>query len=1525
MTDQDKSRDSLLAELGDLRQRVAELEKRLGAESPVQPAKGADALLFHELADKAPIGICIVQGSDFVYVNQALADFSELSTAKLLSMKFWEMVHPDYQELIKQRAASRQAGESVPETYESKFLTASGKVRWAEFSGTTIDYNGSPAILGIIQDISKRKSAQDAMTDSEEKYRSLVENTHDAIFTVDYDGKFLFMNRIAADRFGGTPEQLVGKTQWDLFPQAAADHQMKSIRSVIDDGISISIQSPTMIGDEEHHFHTTLHPLTDSTGKTVAAMGVARNITDQVKRLKQERIEGELFKALVDNSPLGISIRSNTGQLLKANDAWKTTWAMTDEAVRQDLEEKRPKLTFDARDDYLGQWKDKLVQIYQRGGSLHIPERLIANHRSGEPRWVSQYFYAIMDDDGSVDRVIILTEDITKRKQTEARLASSERKHRELLESLPVGVFQTSPDGQVLSGNPALAEMFGCDSVEEYLSLPARESFANPEQRDELLRLALRDKLVKNYEVQMKRKDGSYFWVSLTGRAVYDDAGHIAHFDGVEVDITERKQAEDALRHSGEMMRALLNAPSQSLFLMDTEATVLAANEATARNLGTTVEDLLGACISDWFPPSLAGKRKARTDEVIRSGRPRQFEDTDGERVFENQVYPVFNDDHQVIAIAVYSMDITERRQAEEALIANEAKYRNLFENAQVGMVRSDIETGKVLAINQSLADILGYTINELLQMPGPVGWHDPRDRKKFVEALQRDGQVVNFEADVHTKTGEVRTVLMSTRLFPEEGFAEGTVVDITDRKKAQRALHASEAKYRNFFDNALVGMFRTTLDGSRFLAVNRRLAELFGRDCDELLGSSPVEGWVNPAKRKEMIAQLRAEGSLDNFETKVFNSKGEERDISISIRLFADAGYLEGTLVDITERKIVEQAIKESQANLSAIVENTSDFILLSDTNGCPIYFNSAYAKVMKELLGIEIKPGLKPHTLLPDPEDRAVWDEYHRRVLSGESFAVEHQAPDPERGTRYFETSYTPVHEGDIIKGFCEYTHEVTEKKIAAEALRTSQAELSAVLENTHNVIVLCDNQGRLVYFNSAFRKAMREVIGAEVELGMPANDLIQDPVERARWDDCHRRALAGERFNYEHSWETPGRTTRHFETSFFPIYDGETVRGFSQFTQETTERKIAANALQESEAKFRRIAERSIDAIIMTDLTGTLTFASAAAAELFGTNPEDAVGHNISEFVPESELATIARGFAEIAQGRNVEGLQLQTKRLDGKTTYVEVNATPIIKNGRVVGNQAIVRDVSERKQAEQLLEQAYDDQSKQLRQVAGGLAHDIYNDLFPVTASLHKLRKQLTANPPDDAERIFKLMNLMDRAVSRTISLTESVGLYSKLQKIEVTQATPLATVFEDILRQNHDRIREVGASLQVDIPKAISVACPSVQTFYLFNNLVLNALDAVGESETREISVKSTTKGDYVLIKVQDSGSGIDPEAISSVFDPFFSTKPLSGIGLGLAIVKRIVDLCGGQIELESSLDKGTTFTIILPGDVGTSS
>ena len=1184
MTDKNRSKEHLLRELKQLRNRVAELETE--SHAPIKEL--ISEATWKRLVDVAPIGVFVTQDSNFVYTNPMMTELIGYSSKELMSMKPWDLVHPDMRELTKQKALARARGEAVEQRYVVHCQRKDGNSVWIDYFAEIIDFKGKSVILGTAVDITARTLAENKLAESEGKYRTLVEGSEVAIFIVDHEGTFTFMNEAAGAHLGGKPQDFIGKTQWDIFPKPVADRQMVSIRRVIETGGEFSIEAPTIVGGKERVFHTTGHPLRNAAGQVIAASCTSHD-------------HSKLYEA------------KNT-------------------------------------------------------------------------------------------------------------LSKSEETYRRLVEHIPVGVFQASTKGKVISANPALVRMYGCESVEEYLALPDRDSFRDPSKRDKIVRILREKGRISNHEVQMRRKDGSYFWISLSVHAVLDEKGAVSHYDGTEVDITERKLATDALKQSAMTMSALLNAPTHTLFLMDTQGILLTLNEAFARELDRPVEELVGTCVHDYIPALLLESREARELEVIKSGKPVEYVDEHEGSWRANRLYPVFDNRGTVEAIAVYSMDITDRRKAENALRESESRYREILDGIQEGIGILD-EDEIIRFANSAFARILGESLPEKIIGKSILDFVTEDGAKTVREqtAIRKKGQSSLYELEIRVgDTIKWLLVSASPRLTDTGEFAGffGAVLDITDRKMIEQALQESNTRYRTLVEASASGIGLLDKEGD-FLFVNDNAARIWGEHPKDMI-SKNISDVVPPDFAAEALGIIRKISKTGiGFERERYVKSLDRHFLENVQPVFDEKMEFLGVqvlTVDITERKQAEEALRESEERFKKLSNLTFEGILIHD-KGLVIDVNESLTRMLgytrEEIIGeniIELCVLPEYHGTIRENIARKHAKPYEimARKKDGRLFPIEIEARDIERGDEGLRVAAV---------------RDITERKQAEGKIRDSQANLLSILENTDDLIMLSDENTRIVYMNSAFARTVKELVNIEVKPGIILREKIPDG-ERQVWDELYDRALSGERFVHESSRVSGSGETRHFETWFNPIRSDDEARGFSQFTHEVTERKKSEAAIREGENKFRRITERSFDIIFIADMEGKLTYISPAVETVLGYRPEEMMGRNVREFVREVSLKDIDRGLAEIFRGRAVTGQQFEMIRSDGETVYVEANSTPIIRDGLVVGNQAIVRDISLRRRAEEMLKQAHDEQSRQLRQAAGGLAHDVYNDLFPVAAAIHK---------------------------------------------------------------------------------------------------------------------------------------------------------------------------------------------------------
>ena len=237
------------------------------------------------------------------------------------------------------------------------------------------------------------------------------------------------------------------------------------------------------------------------------------------------------------------------------------------------------------------------------------------------------------------------------------------------------------------------------------------------------------------------------------------------------------------------------------------------------------------------------------------------------------------------------------------------------------------------------------------------------------------------------------------------------------------------------------------------------------------------------------------------------------------------------------------------------------------------------------------------------------------------------------------------------------------------------------------------------------------------------------------------------------------------------------------------------------------------------------------------------------------------------------------------------------------------------LTELKEAQQKLIAA--EKYKQAKDIAVGVAHEIHNALYPAINALTLLRQRIERNDVAFPKGTTELFDLINQAVARGMRMTELVKTYSRLESEKALQAVNLKQAAEEAATLCRPRLERLGVRLELSIPGDHKVKCCRDHLVSILSNLIANALDALEDAETRRISIASLREGDFLRIEVMDTGEGMSEEVLRRAFDAFFSTRPGTGTGLGLSIVKKLVELYGGRVTADSSLDKWTRFTILL--------
>ena len=397
------------------------------------------------------------------------------------------------------------------------------------------------------------------------------------------------------------------------------------------------------------------------------------------------------------------------------------------------------------------------------------------------------------------------------RKQQEDALRISEKRYRLLFERNLAGVLRTTLEGRILEINQAAAGLFGYDSPEEVLALQVTSLYHTASDREAFLTRLKSEKSLTNYERKFRRKDGEPVWVL---ENVSLDDGIL---ESTLIDITERKRAEEELYRSRQMLQTILDTIPERVFWKDRNCIYLGCNRALATDAGLNhPAEIVGKNDFDLAWSETAEVYRADDQLVMEQGSAKlgyeEIQDRpDGGRVWlRTSKLPRWDQEGKVTGVIGTYEDITERKQAEQALRTSEKRYRLLFERNLAGVFRTTLE-GRVLECNRAAARLFGYdSPEEILALPVTSLYHTASDREAFLRKLKSEKSLTNHELRFRRKNGDSTWVIGNISLVDDlsgvGAIIEGTLIDITERKVAEE-----RAQYLAYYD-ALTGLPNRTL-----------------------------------------------------------------------------------------------------------------------------------------------------------------------------------------------------------------------------------------------------------------------------------------------------------------------------------------------------------------------------------------------------------------------------------------------------------------------------------------------------------------------------------------------------------------------------------------------------------------------------------------------------------------------------------------------------------------------------------------
>ncbi len=709
--------------------------------------------------------ILIVQDWKIAFVNRKFEEVTGLARETLLGLPIMDMTHPNDRQDVAERYQRILKGErplSHGRTY--KGLGKGRKTRWGEIREIPFTWEGKPAVMTLIQDITEQKETEEALKASEERYRGIFDESVVAIYVFDTKKKFINANQAGTDLLGYSREELLSMSIGDVDTNPAA--VLSAYAELLSGGRLINYEHS--LRRKDGTIITVLNnsrPLTDANGKVVGMLSTLIDITERKRSQKTLEVSEQRNRLLVENANEGIMVVQD-GIIKfpnpKALDILKHL-GYTEQDIETQLfmEFIHP----EDRQMVLGSHLRRLAgeefdHIYQF--------RAVGKH--GEIRWM-ELNAALLPWDGKPATLVFLN-DVTERREAEEALKASEERFRALIENAAEGIMIVDPDGR-LSYRSLSASCIGGYEAQELVGKHFAD-FIHPDDLQnagslvEFLNTNLAETV--SCEVRCKNKDGTWSVVEATGRNLLHDPninGYVVNYR----DITDHKRTEEAMRESEERFRNLVETSSDWVWEIDTNSVYTYVSPKASNILGYEAGSILGKTPFDFMAPKEARRMAKLLTSFIKEHEPfalieKVVSHIDGHSVvLETSGVPFFDSERRLLGYRGINRDITERKKVAKQLERSLRKLEKTME-ATIQAITYTIETRdpyttghqrRVTQLACAIANEMGLPSSQVngIRVAGLL--HDIGKIAIPAEILSKPGQLTEIEFSMikaHPKVG---------------------------------------------------------------------------------------------------------------------------------------------------------------------------------------------------------------------------------------------------------------------------------------------------------------------------------------------------------------------------------------------------------------------------------------------------------------------------------------------------------------------------------------------------------------------------------------------------------------------------------------------------------------------------------------------------------------------------------------------------------------------------------------------------
>ena len=887
-------------------------------------------------------------------------------------------------------------------------------------------------------------------------------------------------------------------------------------------------------------------------------------------------------------------------------------------------------------------------------------------------------------------------------------------------------------------------------------------------------------------------------------------------------------------------------------------------------------------------------------------------------------------------------MEIEERKRTEEALGQSEERYRILVENSLNAIILYEQE--KILFANKTFYNIFGYDSGELegltvddILAPEVAEYVSEHRRRRLAGEIEKTAV---YETKGRRKNGEIFDMEISVCLvaYQNKQCCMAFLSDISGRKKAEDALREQEAFWKTLINTIPTPVFYKDRDG-KYLGFNTAFETFFGATKKRLIGKSAFD--IHPPELAEKYnskdIELFNSGGVQTYETQWQIRDGSLRDIIFNKGVFTDnkgnVDGLIGTIFDITERKQTQESLRESEDFFTQMFVQSKTSTQLFDPDGHCIRVNPEFCN----LFGVTEKDITSGYNVFNDqaaidsgviPLVRQIFDDKKANKwkinFDIETASVSTNTHSTRKEKIWIDVlGYPVLHRNGSLQYVVLQHHDITEQKQAEEALRESEEKHKRIVENALTGIYQVEKEGGFIMAN----QRIAEMFGYDSPESLMSSvdsiaSLYVHPEERAmilqeidEKGSVYGKEVKFKRKTGEHFWvKYHVRVLRDKEKT---IYEG--------LVEDVTAEKSSQEAQRASELRYRSLFENASMGISLTTSDGQMLDANNSILQMMSASRSDIEQLNVTDFYKnfqdrESLLKRLERD-------GSVHGFETILKRKDGTLFDARLNLTKLNIDNRDL-LLTIIEDFTKEKTLTENLERAQ--RMEAIGTLAGGVAHDLNN----ILGGLVSYPELLLLKLPEDSP-LRDMVSTIQKSGEKAAATVQDLLTLAR-RGLLVTELINLNDVVSEYLKSpEHEKLQSYhpGVHIETRLERyPLHIEGSPIHLSKTVMNLISNAAEAMPEGGKLTVSLENKyidrpvsgydnmDEGDYVVLTVSDTGTGIASNDLEKIFEPFYTKKKMgrSGTGLGMAVVWGTVKDHKGYIDVQSSEGKGTTFTLYFP-------